>query len=508
MTQERMDIALDGTSSDSASSEGETDVVCDDSIGKQFASNPHAIEVVGQPLVTKLAEQGRPGSARAPPKPANAPQPPFYVAVPSFGRAATIGEKTLALLRRHCVAPAQVSIFVASEEEKLQYVSTLGSEWPNVVVGVPSLWRQRNFIARFFAEGTHVLSVDDDVEEIYRLENVHDAALGASRLEPLRLGELQALVHDAWLQMSRTGANLWALNTSANPFKMAFDRISLRNGLCNGFFWGCCVRHAPELLLRHGDGREDVERTVRFFQLDGAVLRFRGLCVKTRCKKNRGGLQATMTQAQRATEERRSVEGLVREFPALLESRPDSILGVRFLQGKTPILRKRADRVLEQPSMCRKCCDTSLTATAFKVLVSKGDLSLLNGGAWCLRGPRVDVGRRFGTIQYSATLGLQFVIEGLPFEPRYTSVASIYMALRARRLSLVLAQSSGDNSASGDTLHGEEGSRDDAMVMHRDSGWLVPPGKRSRMHSDAAVQYGIGRQRKPTEGCIARIQNI
>lgn len=42
----------------------------------------------------------------------------------------------------------------------------------------------------------------------------------------------------------------------------------------NGYFWGCLNRWQPELRLRYGDGHEDVERSVRFFNCDGAVLRY------------------------------------------------------------------------------------------------------------------------------------------------------------------------------------------------------------------------------------------
>merc|ERR1712187_126464 len=120
------------------------------------------------------------------------------------------------------------------------------------------------------------------------------------------------LVKDAWHNMLQCGASLWALSTSVNPFRMEADRKSLRNGLCNGFFWGCRVRHNPELLLRYGDGHEDIERTVRYFNLDGVVLRYRGICAKTRCKRNRGGLQASMTSSERLSQETQGVEDLLK----------------------------------------------------------------------------------------------------------------------------------------------------------------------------------------------------
>jgi hypothetical protein len=40
-------------------------------------------------------------------------------------------------------------------------------------------------------------------------------------------------------------------------------------------------RHLPELQLRLGDGHEDVERSVRFYQRDKALLRYRGVVSPT-----------------------------------------------------------------------------------------------------------------------------------------------------------------------------------------------------------------------------------
>merc|ERR1719487_2137837 len=63
-----------------------------------------------------------------------------------------------------------VKIFVADEVERHRYVTELGPQWPHIVVGTPTLWKQRNFITEYFKEGSHVVSLDDDVEEIFRLK--------------------------------------------------------------------------------------------------------------------------------------------------------------------------------------------------------------------------------------------------------------------------------------------------------------------------------------------------
>merc|ERR1712232_241014 len=107
---------------------------------------------------------------------------------------------------------------------------------------------------------------------------------------------------------------LWSLNVSDNPYFMNNEEhgcgVTLKNGLCNGFFWGCRIRKIPDLELCYGDGHEDIERTVRYLHLDNAVFRYRGFCAKTRCKTNAGGLQSSMSAKERLAEEQKSIQKL------------------------------------------------------------------------------------------------------------------------------------------------------------------------------------------------------
>jgi len=305
-------------------------------------------------------------SRRAPEVKAPVPDNGFFVAIPSYQRWTTIATKTLAVLRRQEVPAERVYIFVASNEEYDQYYRAIGKEWPNIIVGVLKLWKQRNFISRFFAEGTHVLSLDDDVEELYQCvaTGKEDTSV-ETKLRCLTAGGLEAIASDAKRRMQHSGAHLWSFSVSDNPFYMRLNHVTKANGLCNGFFWGCLNRHSEDLLLKFGDGHEDVERSVRYFQKDGVVLRYRFLCAKTKCKSNRGGLQASMTASQRRGEEDQAAAILVKEFPHLLKLVPESILGLKFLSTRGPLLRSNV-----------------LSLTHFKNLALQKRLDVLQGSVW------------------------------------------------------------------------------------------------------------------------------
>eukprot|EP00913_Durusdinium_trenchii_P018480 g17362.t1 len=221
--------------------------------------------------------------------------------------------------------------------------------------------------------------MDDDVEGLFTIQPCESTSSTEAQLVALSAGALDSIARDAKERMAKAGAFLWSLNVSHNPFLMKHG-IDLSNGLCNGFFWGCINRHAEEtflrcwvleLRIRFGDGHEDVERSARFFRHDGALLRYRFLSAKTRCKLNRGGLQASLG-ARRSEEEEQSVQRLVNEFPELLRVAPGTALGLKF--------RKSLQQQLIQQNLLTE--ELQGLAELFAELQRKGELKSLVGAQW------------------------------------------------------------------------------------------------------------------------------
>eukprot|EP00434_Breviolum_minutum_P038582 symbB.v1.2.034232.t1/scaffold4386.1/size40349/2 len=210
--------------------------------------------------------------------------------------------------------------------------------------------------------------MDDDLEGLFQcVPCFKQQCLDETQLVELPSGSLALIAEDARKRMVKQQAFLWSVSTSNNPYYMCY-RIREKNGLCNGYFWGCLNRWQPELRLRYGDGHEDVERSVRFFNCDGAVLRYCFLCVKTRCKTNSGGLQSLLSQEQRQEEEEKSTQRLVAEFPWLLREVKGSALGLRFRRG----LRSKLMR------------ENLLSSEGMNYLQSQKEMHLLEGAYWAV----------------------------------------------------------------------------------------------------------------------------
>jgi len=205
--------------------------------------------------------------------------------------------KTLAVLDQQEMDVYRVTLFVNSEEEKDKYQEALKeSRWEEVriIIGVDGILEQRNFISRYFPEGTHIVSLDDDLEKLW-VKTVPNSL----SLEELPPKGLENIIFDAEKRMrAYKKAHLWGLNPTAskNVRNMKVDGISTRNGEVNGFLYGYRNRHDPDLYPQFSNATEDAERSVRYFAKDGIVLRYRMYCCETRCYENGAGLQANFGQ--------------------------------------------------------------------------------------------------------------------------------------------------------------------------------------------------------------------
>jgi hypothetical protein len=130
--------------------------------------------------------------------------------------------RTLRLLERQQIPPAQVTLFVAPKTERYPAEARLYREalaksdyWREVkiVEGELGIIRQRHFITQHYGEGVHVVSMDDDLKELN-----YKAWPGTFKtLTAVEPGALKQLIYFAQQRMVKTQSHIWGLSTSTNP---------------------------------------------------------------------------------------------------------------------------------------------------------------------------------------------------------------------------------------------------------------------------------------------------
>lgn len=211
----------------------------------------------------------------------------YVLAIPSYKREKTIQKKTLKLLDEHNISPEKVVIFVANDEEKENYSKELQNHkyGKNIVVGVPTIGAQRNFIENYYPEGTKLMMFDDDLNGVYIKKD--------KSLVPIDNLE-KDFIEKGFMLCAEKNAKCFGLYAAANHF---FMKHRIYESLCYipGGTFGVIVEH-NEFLKRRLNHGEDYEYSIRQYVHNGILVRFDDITIKSAFFKEPGGLQTIRTK--------------------------------------------------------------------------------------------------------------------------------------------------------------------------------------------------------------------
>ena len=193
------------------------------------------------------------------------------LAIPSYKRANLISDLTLGFLNRESYPVSKIFIFVASETERLEYAKTVKRHlYSQIIVGVPGLKHQRNFISDYFPEGEVIIQLDDDLQGIKFLDkNLRFLDLVLKGCAYLEKGGLFGI-------MPNDDARCFAEKTTTHL-----------THIVGSFFM---YKNHKDLLINTTE-KEDFERCVLYFKRYGSVARYKGAGVITKYAITTGGLQ-------------------------------------------------------------------------------------------------------------------------------------------------------------------------------------------------------------------------
>lgn len=211
----------------------------------------------------------------------------YEIAIPSYKRPETIKKKTLKVLESYNIDPKRITIFVADDVEYELYAKSLkDTPYKKIVVGVHTIGAQRNFIERYYPEGTKLMMFDDDVEEVQ--VKISEQKLG--RVQDLE----KEIIERGFEECEKVGAKTFGIYAAANAYFMK-ERVYTKLCYIIASMFGIIVEHHDDLnrVTNHG---EDYEYSIRQYIRNGAVVRFDNYTVKSNYYKEDGGLQTIRTK--------------------------------------------------------------------------------------------------------------------------------------------------------------------------------------------------------------------
>lgn len=199
----------------------------------------------------------------------------YKVAIPSYKRAEPLLTKTLPTLIKGKVKSSNIFIFVADKEEKEIYEKAIPKHmYHKIVIGVPGITKQRIFIKNYFKEGDYVVSIDDDVEGLFRLKG--------DKLT--KITNIDAFFKDAYKMLKKEKLFLWGIYPVMNPFFMKTKKkvttsLKFIIGVLHGYIVRKDKKLDPSTKIR---SKSDYEQSILFYKKDGGVLRFNDVGAKTK----------------------------------------------------------------------------------------------------------------------------------------------------------------------------------------------------------------------------------
>lgn len=262
----------------------------------------------------------------------------FVIAIPSYKRAETLRDKTLAMLASKHVPASIIHVFVATEEEKRIYGDTLKKgSYGQLIVAEPGMGAVRNFITAHFPKGKKIMNIDDDIKDFMELGS-------DGKLKPV--SSLMSIFKKGFQTAETKGFRLFGYYPVANGFFMK-DRVTEDLRYVIGSMWGI-INPGIDALKVTLDDKEDVQRSIIMYVLDGGVLRFEQYTPVTAYYKEPGGMQEERTKNRVD----KSARALVEAYPGLAtlnlskksgmtevrlrDKREDATFGLETLKSFTP----------------------------------------------------------------------------------------------------------------------------------------------------------------------------
>lgn len=231
----------------------------------------------------------------------------YQVAIPSYQRADRISN-TLSLLISRGVPAAAITIFLHDNDPQADAYRMVAAEKGTdlVVTTARGITAQRTAILNAYPQGTHLLSIDDDVTEIRE-------AIDKKTLRPVL--DLDALFRTMFAETMARGLYVWGLSPVPNAYFMKPGVIA--EGLKFLIFtvWGCIVRHGHPVHQFTVPYKDEHELSLRAWWYDGATVRHDGVAANANYYTAPGGCQAA---GRDHAQVEASVQSLLHQWPGLV----------------------------------------------------------------------------------------------------------------------------------------------------------------------------------------------
>jgi hypothetical protein len=252
----------------------------------------------------------------------------WIIAIPSYNRAETLKNKTLATLKHYNIPASKIFVFVANNDEMKLYRDTLDPKsYGKLILGVPGLAEVRNFISNYFPINKKIVSMDDDISGFIEYDESNKR-----HERPLR--SLINIIQTGFRECIKHKCTLWGIYAVPNGFFMK-PTITTDLKFIVGNFCGFInpgIKGDKGIKLEMAE-KDDYIRSIKAYIRDGCVIRLNYVAPKTSYYKEPGGLQS---DPNRVKKQEKAVEWLLKTYPEYVKRNPTRKSGYPEIRIRAP----------------------------------------------------------------------------------------------------------------------------------------------------------------------------
>ena len=238
----------------------------------------------------------------------------YKIVIPSYNRLSQLIVRTLDFLFRHNIEHSKIYIF-AHPLSFDEYKEFFDSKYPNinVILSKSGIMNSRNYITEYFDEGTNIVSIDDDVDELIDLNTN----------QPIQ--NLDGFIKESFNMCGNGIFGICALN---NKF---YSNMKDKFGLQSIVATFCGFVNYKSIVLTL-DVCEDHERVIKYYNANKTILKRSWIGIKTKYWTNKGGIQTDLDREKRLQLQNFCAQEIANTYPHLVytRTRKNTLIDIRF----------------------------------------------------------------------------------------------------------------------------------------------------------------------------------
>lgn len=173
-------------------------------------------------------------------------------------------------------------------------------------MGIKGIVQQRIFISKYFPEGKYIVSLDDDVEGVFKFAGKQNKLV--------KMRNLDTFFKEAFEILEKEKLYIWGIYPVYNPYFM-YDKVTTDLRFLIGVLYGYKNRHNKKLYpTLDSVSKDDYHHTILYYLNDGGVVRFNNITTKTKFDAP-GGLGNT----GRFEKSENAAEFLAKKYPEIVK---------------------------------------------------------------------------------------------------------------------------------------------------------------------------------------------